>query len=76
MNGDDEEDRLLGAEVLEQYIDENYASVNAFALEHGFNQSELSKLLNGKRTRISVDMAVALRTATRGVVTVEMWVTE
>lgn len=74
MNGDDEEDRLLGAEVLEQYIDENYASVNAFALEHGFNQSELSKLLNGKRTRVSVEMAAAIEVATQGTVRMTMWV--
>lgn len=36
----DEEDRLPGAEVLEQFIETNYVSVNAFAKEHGFDQSE------------------------------------
>lgn len=70
----DEEDRLLGADVLDQYIADHYPSVNAFAKEHGFDQSELSKLLNGKRTRVSVEMAAAIEVATQGTVRMTMWV--
>lgn len=72
----DQEDRLLGAEVLEQFIETHYASVNAFAKEHGFNQSDISKIINGKRMRISVEMAAAIERATGGVVRMTMWVPE
>lgn len=72
----DQEDRLLGAEVLEQFIETNYVSVNAFAKEHGFNQSDISKIINGKRMRISVEMAAAIERATGGVVRMAMWVPE
>lgn len=69
-----EEELLLGAVMLRKYIDKAYdGSENAFALDHGFNQSELNKFLRGKRTRMSVDMATQIERATGGMVRVKMW---
>lgn len=65
---------LPGAIALQKYIDDNYESVNAFAKEHLFNQSELSKLLRGERQRVSVETANRVERATRGKVTWRMWI--
>lgn len=45
---DDQDDRVLGADVLEQYFTDHYPSVNAVAREHGFDQAELSKIRSKK----------------------------
>lgn len=61
--------------VLRRHIDERYGgSVNLFATTHGFMQSELSRLLNGKRTRISVEEAFRLEAATEGEVSAALFI--
>lgn len=73
----EDQDRLLGADVLEQYISTTYPSVNAFAKTHGFDQSTISKLLRGERgSQMTVELAAAIERATEGVVKMHMWLPE
>ena len=61
--------------ALSNYITQNYAgSTNRFAIENGFNQSEVSKLLRGARKSITVQYAALIDQATGGRVPIELWV--
>jgi hypothetical protein len=65
---------LLGVKTLRRHIDTHYGgSVNQFAAEHRFSQSDLAKVLRGERTRFSVGFAYRIQVATRGDVKWTMW---
>lgn len=48
-------------------------TANAWAIQHGIDPSEFSKILRGKRKRISVEFAALIEDATNGEVTMRMW---
>jgi hypothetical protein len=58
---------VKATERLKTHIERHYDSVNAFCRAHGFDTSELSKLLRGERgTNMSVRMAVRIEKACKG----------
>lgn len=59
-----------------RFIEESGQSLRAFAREHNLDVSELSKVLRGKRTRMSIEMAARLEIATKGMVKVPMWIND
>lgn len=69
MNGS-----LPAISKLAAYIAAHDGSANAFALRAGLHQSELSKLLRGIRTRVSVVTAWRIQKATKGAVGWQDWI--
>ena len=67
---------LAGVKALQDYLDHNGLSINAFARNHKLDASELSKLLRSERKRVNVKMADAIQTATEGVVHWRLWIPE
>lgn len=65
---------LQGVTILKAYLDSTGQSISAFAREHRLDGSELSKLLRGERSRVSVEMAQKIQEATDGYVRWDMWV--
>lgn len=70
--------RSVGARLLRAYIDggngaPKRSTVPAFCDEHGLNRITVQRYLNGERTRVTVNFAAAIETATNGAVPIKAW---
>lgn len=65
---------LPGAVLLRKWLADNYTNAHRFAIEHRLDESELSKILRGRRGAVGVVFAVAVEDATGGAVPVRSWV--
>ncbi len=65
---------LPGAALLKQWLIDRGMSAHRFAIHHGLDGSELSKILRGKRGGVGVEFAVRVEDATEGAVPMRTWV--
>lgn len=59
---------------LKIWLAKHQLSANRFARDCGLDQSEMHKILSGKRARISVETAAIIEDATKGEITMRMWI--
>lgn len=62
-----------GIKALQRYLIREHTTPHGFSLANGFNPSEIAKLLRGEKSRVTVDMAVAIEDATDGEVGHRLW---
>lgn len=66
-----------GALLLSRFLKKNGFSHDAFAKIAGLDRVQITRALGGKRwARISVDFAIAVRDATKGLIPIEAWRSE
>lgn len=63
-------------EKTKQHIRKQGISLRNFATLIGYDASELSKILQGKRTRMSVEAAARIEIGTGGKVKIPMWIND
>lgn len=69
--------RTEGARLLKRYIDETKDNVSAFATRAGLKRLVVMRVIAGERWgRITVDFALRVREATKGLIPVEAWRSE
>jgi hypothetical protein len=62
-----------GGRELRAWLDEKAISVPRFCDQHELERVTVQRALNGELKRVSVDLAFAIKQATRGAVAIEAW---
>lgn len=65
---------LPGSKILRLWLRDNRMTLAEFSRMAQLDPSELSKLLNGKRCRVSVEQADKIERATKGDVNWRFWI--
>lgn len=65
-----------GARELRAYLSANGVSITRFCEANGLDRIQVQRVLNGERTRISVDFARNVERATSGAVAWHLWSSE
>jgi transcriptional regulator with XRE-family HTH domain len=65
---------LPGVTLLRQWLTEHGLSQRRFALDHGLDQADLSKILRGKRGVVSIEFAFKIEKATSGNINAREWI--
>lgn len=69
-----EQYHMPGSEALDQWLRQNDTSAHAFGLSLRRDPGTIRDLINGKRSRVDVELADMIQRATDGAISWRMWI--